>query len=141
MNYISFLKKPVINDVITMRTLVSKFSDTLSLPETKFFCNRSHSFFRLPIPIQLKTCLTHWTLSYWILLFLWILIKNRRNILGIINTCYSMRMSRKYLSSHSLNFISWFLRLFNFISRCKRICGFKFNFIGFIIEFCIFLTS
>lgn len=137
----SIFHESVVGNIITMWTLISKFPYTLCLSKTKLLCYRSDSSFIFPISVQLETCLTHWTLSYLILLFLRILIKNSWRVLRAVNSCYTMGMSWKYLSFHSFNFITWLLRFFIFITRCKGICCYKFYFIGFIIKFCIFLTS
>ena len=138
---LSIFHERIVDDIVTMWTLISKFSHTLGLSKTKFLCNGSDSSFTFPISVQLETCSTHWTLPYLILFFLRIIIKNSWRVLRTIDSCYAMGMSWEYLSFHSFNFIAWLLRFFIFIARCKGICCSKFYFIGFIIKFCIFLTS
>lgn len=118
-SFLSFLlaKFSVCDDVVPVRILVPEFSQEFRLPQSKLLRNWHQSFFSHPFFIQLETCIAHWNLSRSCLLFFFWLVKNRRFVLRMIDSYYSMRMSRIYLRFHSFNRVPMFLRLLRLVSR------------------------
>lgn len=128
-------------DVISMSIFVSEFSNSHRLTDLPFINRRLWPLFLFPFFVDQKGSVRIWFFSY-SEFFLKHAVIFAFRILGMINSCEAMRMTRANQSIHSLFFESSnLLKRFRFIFASQRISFFILDRISFKFEFLIRTTS